>query len=51
MGENLSKFQGVELPGGITLDGSNENKDTRRDNKIRRRIKTEFEMPVMDMMG
>jgi hypothetical protein len=51
-GENLSKFQGVELPGGITLDGSAMKQEAQDEiTRLEEESRLNFEMPVMDMMG
>lgn len=51
-GENLSKFSGIQLPGGVTLDS--ERMKTEASEEIRRleeESRLNYEMPVMDMMG
>ena len=51
-GENLSKFQGVELPGGITLDGAQMKTEAQEEiTRLEEESRLNFEMPVMDMMG
>ena len=51
-GENLSKFSGMTLPGGVTLDA--ERMMTEANEEILRleeESRLNYEMPVMDMMG
>ena len=51
-GENLSKFSGIALPGGVTLDGQ-QMKDEAKEEILRleEESRLNFEMPVLDMMG
>tara|TARA_B110001452_G_scaffold105718_1_gene87621 strand:+ start:101 stop:499 length:399 start_codon:yes stop_codon:yes gene_type:complete len=51
-GQNLSKFGGIALPGGVTLDA--ERMMTEANEEILRleeESRLNYEMPVMDMMG
>ncbi len=51
-GQNLIKFQGVKLPGGITLDGSAMKQEAQDEiTRLEEESRLNFEMPVMDMMG
>ena len=51
-GENLSKFQGIALPGGVTLDGSAMKQEAQEEiTKLEEGSRLNFEMPVMDLMG
>jgi hypothetical protein len=51
-GENLSKFQGIALPGGVTLDGSQMKSEAQEEiTKLEEESRLNYEMPVMDMMG
>ena len=51
-GENLSKFQGIALPGGVTLDGSAMKQEAQEEiTKLEEESRLNFEMPVMDLMG
>lgn len=51
-GENLSKFSGIALPGGVTLDGSAMKQEAQDEiTKLEEESRLNFEMPVMDMMG
>jgi len=51
-GENLSKFQGIQLPGGVTLDGSQMKQEAQEEiTRLEEESRLNFEMPVMDMMG
>jgi hypothetical protein len=51
-GENLSKFSGIALPGGVTLDGQ-QMKDEAKEEILRleEESRLNYEMPVLDMMG
>ena len=51
-GANLIKFQGAQLPGGITMNGEfiyNEGKDAV--NKLEEEMLTQYETPPLDMIG
>jgi len=51
-GENLSKFQGIALPGGVTLDGSAMKQEAQEEiTKLEEESRLNFEMPVMDLIG
>ena len=51
-GQNLIKFQGVQLPGGIQLDGRQIYDDGVRElDEIRAKMATDYEMPPLDMIG
>jgi LEA14-like dessication related protein len=51
-GQNMIKFTGVQLPGGITLNGRQLYEDAVRElDEIERLLKTEYELPPMDMIG
>jgi len=51
-GQNLSKFQGVKLPGGVELNGRQIYEDALRElNEIRQRMTFDYEVPPLDMMG
>jgi len=51
-GQNLIKFQGVKLPGGIELNGRQIYDDAIRElEDIKSRMKAEYELPPMDMIG
>lgn len=50
--ENLSKFSGIQLPGGVALDA--ERMKTEASEEIRRleeESRQNYEMPIMDLMG
>jgi len=51
-GENLSKFSGIALPGGVTLDAQ-QMKDEAKEEILRleEESRNNFEMPVLDMIG
>ena len=51
-GQNLIKFQGVQLPGGIQLNGRQIYDDGVREiDEIRAKMSTDYEMPPLDMIG
>lgn len=51
-GENLSKFAGVQLPGGITLDGPRIMSEAREEiQKLEEEMITSYSLPVHDMTG
>ena len=51
-GQNLIKFQGVQLPGGIQLNGRQIYDDGVRElDEIRAKMASDYEMPPLDMIG
>jgi len=51
-GQNLIKFRGTKLPGGIELNGREIYDDAIREiDAIRQRMTTEFELPPLDFIG
>tara|TARA_Y100001954_G_scaffold158302_1_gene168061 strand:- start:236 stop:1075 length:840 start_codon:yes stop_codon:yes gene_type:complete len=51
-GQNLIKFQGVQLPGGIQLNGRQIYDDGERElAEIRSKMASDYEMPPLDMIG
>jgi len=51
-GQNLIKFQGVKLPGGLELNGRAIYEDGQRElDEIRQRMSTDYELPPMDLIG
>ena len=51
-GENLSKFQGIALPGGVTLDASQMKSEAQEEiQKLEEESRLNQEFPVMDMIG
>ncbi len=51
-GQNMIKFNGVQLPGGITLNGREMYEDAIREiEEIEEKLRTEYELPPMDMIG
>jgi hypothetical protein len=51
-GINLSKFEGVQLPGGITLNGRAILEDARSEiDKLKDELSTKYELPVDFMMA
>jgi hypothetical protein len=51
-GMNLIKFQGVQLPGGIQLNGRQIYDDGVRElDEIRAKMSSDYEMPPLDMIG
>ena len=51
-GQNLIKFKGVKLPGGIELNGREIYEDAERElENIRQRMMLEYETPPLDFIG
>jgi hypothetical protein len=51
-GQNLMKFQGVKLPGGIELNGRQIYEDGQADlDKIAEKMSNTYELPPLDMIG
>jgi|TARA_Y100000114_G_C11748480_1_gene322936 hypothetical protein len=51
-GQNLIKFKGVKLPGGIELNGREIYEDAERElTSIRERMTLEYELPPLDFIG
>ena len=51
-GENLSKFEGVALPGGVTLNASEMKAQAQEEiTKLEEESRLNYELPVMDLMG
>jgi hypothetical protein len=51
-GQNLIKFQGVKLPGGVELNGRQIYDDAERELlEIRERMSSTYELPPLDMIG
>ena len=51
-GQNLTKFRGVKLPGGIELNGREIFDDANRDlDALKQRMATEYETPPLDFIG
>lgn len=51
-GQNMIKFNGVQLPGGITLNGRQMYEDAIREiEEVEKQLKDEYELPPMDMIG
>ena len=51
-GQNLIKFNGVQLPGGITLNGRETYEDAVQELEIiEDQLRKEYELPPMDMIG
>ena len=51
-GQNLMKFQGVKLPGGVELNGREIYEDAEKDlDKIREIMSNTYELPPLDMIG
>ena len=51
-GQNLMKFNGVKLPGGIELNGRQIYEDAQRDlDDIKQRMSSEYELPPLDFIG
>ena len=51
-GQNLIKFQGVKLPGGLEMNGRQIYEDAERElESIRERLISEYELPPLDFIG
>ena len=51
-GANLSKFEGMQMPGGVTLNGRQLYDDaTTQIEKLREKIRLDFEMPADFFVG
>ena len=51
-GQNMSKFQGVKLPGGIELNGREMYEDAEKElERIREIMSNTYELPPLDMIG
>jgi hypothetical protein len=51
-GQNLIKFDGITLPGGITLNGRQLVDDAKEEIRaLEEDLKLGYELPVMDMIG
>jgi hypothetical protein len=51
-GDNLSKFAGIQLPGGITLDGPRIRQEAMDEiNKLEDEMIVSYSLPVHDMIG
>ena len=51
-GQNMSKFKGVKLPGGIELSGRELYEDAEKElDYLRERMISEYEVPPLDMIG
>jgi hypothetical protein len=51
-GQNLIKFRGVKLPGGIELNGREIYEDAERElESIRQKMTSEYELPPLDFIG
>jgi len=51
-GENITKFNGVQLPGGITLNGEKIYMEAVRElEEIEKQLKDEYELPPMGLIG
>ena len=51
-GQNMMKFQGVKLPGGIELNGRQMYDDAERElERIREKMSSTWELPPLDMIG
>jgi hypothetical protein len=51
-GENLSKFEGLQLPGGVTFNGRQILEDAKEEiNKLEEEMINSYSLPVADMIG
>ena len=51
-GQNMIKFQGVLLPGGVQLNGRQIYDDGVQEiEKLEQKLRTDYELPPMDLIG
>jgi hypothetical protein len=51
-GQNLSKFEGIQMPGGVTFNGRQLYDDAIGEiEKLMEDLKTTYELPPLDMVG
>jgi hypothetical protein len=51
-GQNLIKFRGVKLPGGVELNGREIYEDGERElQELKDKMMLEYELPPLDMIG
>lgn len=51
-GENLSKFSGIALPGGVTLDAQQMKDEAQEEiRRLEEESRSNYEMPIIDLMG
>ena len=51
-GINLTKFEGIQLPGGVTLNGRQLVEDAKEElQRLEEELRLGYELPVMDMIG
>ena len=51
-GQNLIKFRGVKLPGGLELNGREIYDDAQRElDSIKQKMQLEYELPPLDFIG
>ena len=51
-GENLKKFEGMQLPGGVTFNGQTIWQEaTEEIQKLEEEVQKNYSMPAMDMIG
>ena len=51
-GQNLLKFRGAKLPGGLELNGRELYDDALRElDDIKQRMSSEYELPPLDLIG
>ena len=51
-GINLTKFEGIQLPGGVTLNGRQLIDVAREEiQRLEEELRLGYELPVMDMIG
>ena len=51
-GQNLMKFQGVKLPGGIEFNGRQIFDDGQREiDEIKQKMMSTYELPPLDLIG
>ena len=51
-GNNIKKFEGMQLPGGVTINGQQIFDEANEEiNKMEEEMQSKYEMPPMDFMG
>ena len=51
-GSNLSKFEGMQLPGGIQFNGQRIMQEAQEEiNKMEEELNSSYSLPVFDMVG
>ena len=51
-GQNLIKFEGITMPGGVTLNGRQLVDDAKEEiQRLEEEVRLGYELPVLDMIG